>query len=27
LPLVRIGQGVAAGKDESAWKSLLVTPA
>lgn len=23
LPLVRIGNGVAAGKDESAWKSLL----
>ena len=23
LPLVRVGNGVAAGKDESAWKSLL----
>jgi arsenate reductase-like glutaredoxin family protein len=23
LPLVRIGQGVAAGKDEAAWKRLL----
>jgi arsenate reductase-like glutaredoxin family protein len=23
LPLVRIGNGVAAGKDEAAWKSLL----
>ena len=23
LPLVRIGNGVAAGKDETAWKSLL----
>jgi arsenate reductase len=25
LPLVRIGPGVAAGRDEAAWKALLVT--
>lgn len=24
LPLVRVGAGVVAGRDESAWKSLLV---
>jgi arsenate reductase-like glutaredoxin family protein len=26
LPLVRVGNGVAAGKDESTWKSLLAAP-
>jgi arsenate reductase (glutaredoxin) len=26
LPLVRVGNGVTAGRDESAWKSLLSTP-
>ena len=26
IPLVRVGNGVAAGKDESAWKSLLAAP-
>ena len=26
LPLVRVGNGVAAGKDESRWKSLLAAP-
>ena len=26
LPLVRIGNGVAAGRDEAAWKALLGTP-
>jgi arsenate reductase (glutaredoxin) len=26
LPLVRIANGVAAGKDEPAWKSLLASP-
>jgi len=25
LPLIRVGNGVAAGKDESAWKSLLAS--
>jgi arsenate reductase (glutaredoxin) len=26
IPLVRIGSGVAAGRDEKAWKSLLLVP-
>lgn len=26
LPLVRVGQGVAAGRDEGAWKALLGAP-
>jgi arsenate reductase len=26
LPLVRVGNGVAAGRDESAWRALLSTP-
>ena len=27
LPLVRVGNGVAAGSDEAAWKALLAAPA
>ena len=26
FPLVRVGNGVAAGKDEAAWKALLASP-
>ena len=26
LPLVRVGNGLAAGRDESAWKTLLAGP-